>query len=417
MKPYKTLGALALALFGAGCAGDGQKNDASDESLKDFLSRPVAMAPGAPAGGSGDGDDPDFWEKFKARLQLNAGRLGNVEDNDYQGSGNAGIIGEWDGFGFGYDALGITDNGFDDRKGEAFGLRVPLDKLSPLDGELYVNSFRDRTGNEIDQEYELIGVVRPFENKSIQMFARLIDLENDGAAVCASYIKDPKFSSTDNYGIAVTATRWRDNPEYGNKGDIGGNAWTLIPGGFFAGIGKYSSNSGVVVSMPGTDRFAFRFGAFDCEDGANSQELIVATNGKVLSCADSCGFLSGEAGPTNTFTRDGGMFRFRPPAYMHRGGPSDNVEFSGGAKLIEDKNGVHSAHGEAGIYPGLGGFNFGLSYKDPDLDKGSNCSIGLPIGYQFKGGDCFTRNYLRVEPRYNTATNSMELWLRIEYIF
>lgn len=61
-------------------------------------------------------------------------------------------------------------------------------------------------------------------------------------------------------------------------------------------------------------------------------------------------------------------------------------------------------------------FFIGVSYA-AGFDHFGEGAVGIPLGYQFEGGDGLTRNFLRVEPFYNVHTNDIGVGLIFEMKF
>jgi len=297
---------------------------------------------------------------------------------------------EQDGVAVGYQKLN------DD--GKEFGVKVPINNLagSGNNADIRFHHF-DGEENEV--------ILRVGSDNNWEVVARGFDLyDRDGFGVSANYRQNRDFEARNNLGAAVSFV------SIGDERDVGGYVWGRFEelGGLFTGAGTYLNDSRLTLGMPNKGSPAWRFFRVDGNSGFERNELLVSTEGANLNGIDARATLhANEMQAVDTFTGNKGPFSYWTPSISGRG-----RGVTGGVVHTRSPNGYDFVKGETVKY--FDDVFAGLSYSGETENLGDG-RIGIPLGYQFSGGDGLTRNFFRVEPFVGLGDSDSGLLVNFEW--
>jgi len=304
-------------------------------------------------------------------------------------SNNLGRL-SYNGFDVGYER-------YDDGDGQAFGAKTPVGQLlkSKRTADLYFLRFED--SENAQEQNELIVRVKPLSYE-FDIVARGIDFaDKDGFALAVNCRQQADFDAKDNIGGGAAFAK------LGDSEDIGAYVWGRFEGlkGMFAGAGTYLNDKRFVIGMPNKEGPSWRYLRIDRDNGSQLNEFLFSTEGVNLNGIDFWATVhTNEFDHTVAFTR-GSVFRYVVPPISARG-----RGWTGGIIHTETPEGKDTLSTDVVRY--VGQIFIGGRYV-ADFGKFGDGKIGIPVGYQFNGGDGLTRNFIRAVPTYNQEIDSWEL--------
>ena len=281
---------------------------------------------------------------------------------------------------------------------EAFGAQVPLGPAIPALRSVELSGHAYSAPR--DEQREMIIAFRP--STRIELLGRWFDLpRGQGTAFMSHFRKNADLNATDNIGVGafIASTLARSYGAYG---------WTRIAPmhGLFLGAGYYPSDTRYVVGLPRVGGLAVRYFGLQATNGVHLEEVLFSTKATNLKAIDFYSALIPIKGSDALIT-NGGVFAYQVPPMSARGGG-----FTGGVahRKIPGVGDLLEAEGVSYI----GRFFIGARFSGK-WDRLKGATYGLPIGYQFRGGDGLTRNFLRIVPAYDDANEAALVSLLLEW--
>jgi hypothetical protein len=314
-------------------------------------------------------------------------------DEEYQ-SDNLAVL-SLDRFAAGYQRLG---QGTAAGVREAFGVQVPLGPMVARARPLEVSAqlYRSRTVDE----HEAALAFRPKGN--VEVVGKYFDLaRGEGAALIGHVRRNANFDALQNLGVGGFVIS--DGPR-----KAGAYVWARIASwkGLFVGAGRHPLDTRYVVGVPNLGGPAIRYFALRATSGAQINEVLFASRATNMKPVDFYSTLIPIKGFDALITA-GGVFAYQIPPISARGSGFNavvahrKVPFAGDFVDIEGVSYVGRAF-------------VGFRYSGPSSDA-DRAIIGVPVGYQFNGGDWLTRNFLRVMPSYDRARDAAGVTVLFEW--
>lgn len=304
-----------------------------------------------------------------------------------------------------YEGVGFAYERLDDGQGRSFGAKFPVGKFLGLRkaADLYLLRFEDIENDR--EENEVVARIEPFQDHELDIVVRGIDLQDsDGFALATNYRQNPNFDAKNNLGGGIAFI------ELGDENNLGAYVWGRFGQfkGLFLGAGTYLNSKNFVIGVPNKGGFTWRYFRIDKDNGYQRNEFLFSTEGVNLNGIDSWATIhTNEFDHNKSISGNRGVYRYIDPPISARG-----EGWTGGVIHTETVDGKDFLKTELVKY--IDKVFVGLQY-DADLDSYGDGRAGIPLGYQLKGGDGLTRNFVRAMPFYDIGTNDWGIRIVVEY--